>query len=162
MGSCFSCCRRRKPATGEREPLLPKATDYVPPKADWDKVADALGALSAGKMPTQQQIDTALGLLLGSDILKVGATSSGALSAHGKMLVLDVREIVQALARIGMEKNGESKMSTFKAAPDASEKVDNLVQDVVWQYRSMSAVPVQVDANWHNQSKLDIDVDQAG
>jgi hypothetical protein len=84
---------------------LPKTTEYVPPKAAWDKAADALGALSAGKMPTQQQIDAALGLLLGSDVLKVGVTSTGVLSAHGKVLLLDVREIVQSMARIGMEKN---------------------------------------------------------
>ncbi|KAG8684829.1 hypothetical protein FRC09_015123 [Ceratobasidium sp. 395] len=95
-------------------------------------------------MPTQRQLDAALSSLLSSDMLKVGATSTGVLSAHGKLLVLDVREIVQSIARIGMEKNS-----------------DDLVQDVIWQYRSMSAVPVQVDANWHNQSKLDIDVDAA-
>jgi hypothetical protein len=107
MGSCFSCCRRR-PETGEREPLLPKTTEYVPPKAAWDNVADALGALSAGKMPTQRQLDAALNKLLSSDMLKVGATSTGALSAHGKVLALDVREIVESVARIGMEKNGKS------------------------------------------------------
>ncbi|KAG8734620.1 hypothetical protein FRC12_018453 [Ceratobasidium sp. 428] len=95
-------------------------------------------------MPTQRQLDAALSSLLSSDMLKAGATSTGVLSAHGKLLVLDVREIVQSIARIGMEKNS-----------------DDLVQDVIWQYRSMSAVPVQVDANWHNQSKLDIDVDAA-
>ncbi|QRV76702.1 hypothetical protein RhiJN_04717 [Ceratobasidium sp. AG-Ba] len=144
MGSCSSCCGRRKPATGEREPLLPKTTEYVPPKPAWDKAADALGALSAGKMPTQRQVDAALNALLNSNMLKVGATSTGALSARGKQMVLDVREIVQAVARIGMEKNA-----------------DDLIQDIIWQYRSMSAAPVQVDANWHNQSKIDINVDGA-
>ncbi|KAG9126944.1 hypothetical protein FRC07_001277 [Ceratobasidium sp. 392] len=143
MGSCSSCCGRRPPSD-EREPLLPKTTEYVPPKAAWDKAADALGALSAGKMPTQRQLDAALSSLLSSNVLKVGATSTGALSDHGKVLLLDVREIVQSVARIGMEKNA-----------------DDLMQDVIWQYRSMSAVPVQVDANWHNQSKIDIDVDAA-
>jgi len=143
MGNCFSCCRRR-PATGEREPLLPKTTEYVPPKAAWDNAADALGALSAGKMPTQRQLDAALNTLLSSNILKVGETSTGTLSTHGKMLVLDARKILESVARIGMEKNA-----------------DDLVQDVIWQYRSMSAAPVQVDPNWHNQSKLDIDVNGA-
>ncbi|KAG8753439.1 hypothetical protein FRC11_007434, partial [Ceratobasidium sp. 423] len=145
MGSCSSCCRRRRPAKGEREPLLPKATEYVPPKSAWDKSADALGALAAGKMPTQRQLDSALSALLSSDLLKVSNTATGVLSAHGQALVLDVREIVQAVARIGLEKNS-----------------DDLVQDIIWQYRSMSSVPIQVDANWQNQSKMDINVAAAG
>ncbi|KAG9102494.1 hypothetical protein FRC06_001941, partial [Ceratobasidium sp. 370] len=144
MGSCSSCCGRRRPASGEREPLLPKTTEHVPPEAAWDKAADALGALSAGKLPTQRQLDVALSSLLSSNVLKVGTTSTGALSAHGRVLVLDVREIVQSVARIGLEKNA-----------------DDLIQDIIWQYRSMSAAPVQVDANWHNQSRLDIDVGAA-
>lgn len=109
MGGCSSCCGRRHPARGEgeREPLLPKATEYVPPKEAWDKAADALGALAAGKMPAQSQLNTALSALLSSDVLKVGNTATGALSTHGRMLVLDLREIIQAVARVGMEKNGE-------------------------------------------------------
>ena len=107
MGSCSSCCGRRQPPQGEREPLLPKATDYVPSKSVWDKSADASGALSAGKMPTQRQLDSALSALLSSDLLKVSNTATGVLSAHGQALVLDLREIVQAIARIGLEKNGE-------------------------------------------------------
>ncbi|KDN50250.1 hypothetical protein RSAG8_01586, partial [Rhizoctonia solani AG-8 WAC10335] len=109
-----------------------------------DKSADVLGALAAGKMPTQRQLDSCLSALLSSDLLKVGNTATGVLSAHGQALVLDAREIVQAVARIGLEKNA-----------------DDLVQDIIWQYRSMSSVPVQVDANWHNQSKMDINVDAA-
>ncbi|KAG8741005.1 hypothetical protein FRC10_003464 [Ceratobasidium sp. 414] len=162
MGSCSSCCGRRRSATGEREPLLPKTTEYVPSKAAWDTAANALGALSAGKMPTQRQLDAALNLLLSSNVLKVGATSAGALSAHGRVLVLDVREIVQSMARIGMEKNGEHVVEKLGAINEVTMSIaDDLIQDVIWQYRSMSAVPVRVDANWHNQSKLDINVDTA-
>ncbi|CAE6413591.1 unnamed protein product [Rhizoctonia solani] len=144
MGSCSSCCGSRRPDHDEREPLLPKVADYVPPKSAWDKSADALGALAAGKMPTQRQLDTALSALLSSNLLMVGNTATGVLSAHGQALVVDVREIVQAVARIGLEKNS-----------------DNLVQDIIWQYRSMSSVPIQVDANWHNQSKVDINMNVA-
>ncbi|CAE6422327.1 unnamed protein product [Rhizoctonia solani] len=95
-------------------------------------------------MPTQRQLDSALSALLSSDLLKVSNTASGVLSAHGHTLVLDIRNIVQAIARIGLEKNS-----------------GDLVQDIIWQYQSMSSVPIQVDANWHNQSKLDINVDAA-
>ncbi|KAF8742125.1 hypothetical protein RHS02_03742, partial [Rhizoctonia solani] len=145
MGSCSSCCGGgRRPQKGEREPLLPKVTEYVPPKSVWDKSADALGALAAGKMPTQRQLDSALSALLSSDLLKVSNTASGALSAHGQALVLDIRKIVEAIARIGLEKNS-----------------DDLIQDIIWQYRLMSSAPIQVDANWHNQSKLDINLNGA-
>ncbi|CAE6407789.1 unnamed protein product [Rhizoctonia solani] len=144
MGSCSSCCGGPRPPKGEREPLLPKVTEYVPPKSAWDKSADALGALAAGKMPTQRQLDSVLSALLSSDLLKVSNTASGVLSAHGQALVLDIREIIQAIARIGLEKNS-----------------DDLIQDAIWQYQSMSSVPIRVDANWHNQSKLGINVDAA-
>jgi hypothetical protein len=107
MGSCSSCCGGRRPPKGEREPLLPKVAEYVPSKSAWDKSADALGALAAGKMPTQRQLDSALSALLSSDLLKVSNTASGVLSAHGHTLVLDIRNIVQAIARIGLEKNCE-------------------------------------------------------
>ncbi|KAF8761025.1 hypothetical protein RHS01_00608 [Rhizoctonia solani] len=130
MGSCSSCCGGgRRPQKGEREPLLPKVTEYVPPKSVWDKSADALGALAAGKMPTQRQLDSA----------------EWCSQCPWAALVLDIRKIVEAIARIGLEKNS-----------------DDLIQDIIWQYRLMSSAPIQVDANWHNQSKLDINLNGAG
>lgn len=90
MSNCSSCGNPRRLA-----------------QAAWDKAIDALGALAAGKMPTQQQIDAALNYLLSSDLFKVDNRVAGTLSTHGQSLVLGVRAILEAVVRIGKEKNGE-------------------------------------------------------
>lgn len=107
MGICCSAFRKRRPRSDEREPLLPKYTPEIPPQSQFDKAADILAALSTGKYPSQDQINRALRLLLGSDILKTGnAALNGPLSHHGQKVLDDVRTILQALIALGMEKNG--------------------------------------------------------
>lgn len=90
MSNCPSCGGLRRPA-----------------KTAWGKAVDALNALAAGKMPTQKQINTALNSLMSSDLFKVGNTATGTLGAQGQSLVLDIKAILEAIIRIGMEKNGE-------------------------------------------------------
>lgn len=113
MGLCFSCCRRQRKDRGEREPLLPKHNGDVlpPPQTQFDKLADLLAALSAGKLPSQSQIDHALQSLLKSDILDARAAANaigyGPLSESGRRVVEDVREVMQAALEVGVRKNGE-------------------------------------------------------
>jgi hypothetical protein len=114
MGFCWSCCRRRPKDAGEREPLLPKhnKSDPVlpPPQNQLDKLADVLAALSAGKWPSQKQLDRALRALLDSDLLDPHAAADsigyGQLSQSGKKVVEDVRELVHAALELGATKNG--------------------------------------------------------
>ena len=73
----------------------------------YEKIADALAALHAGKLPTQQQLDSALRKLLKSGILVAEAgRRGGALNETGAKVVRDTRELVEALLRFGLEKNG--------------------------------------------------------
>jgi hypothetical protein len=119
MGFCFSCCRRR-PKTGDREPLLPHQASITeplpPPQSQIDKFADVLAALHVGKLPSQDQTNAALRKLLRSDVLAVEGSKSarilgqgqqyGPLSERGKTVLKDFREVIESIVQFGMEKNG--------------------------------------------------------
>ena len=110
MGACSSCCKND--ASPERELLLPRsgpqdrdetATRYT------DKIADVVGALEAGRLPSQAQIDHAFRNLLNSDLLKVESANAHLPPSLKKELVVildDVKEVVVAMLEVGSEKNG--------------------------------------------------------
>lgn len=107
MGFCFSCCRRRK--SSERQPLLaPNKDPLPPPKSLVEKAVDILAALKANKLPSQSQLNTFLQLTLRSDFLEVqGLPGYGPVSDDARKVILDLRECVDAILQIGMEKNGD-------------------------------------------------------
>ncbi|KAI5897910.1 uncharacterized protein SCHCODRAFT_02696539 [Schizophyllum commune H4-8] len=123
MGICSSCCRQRD-KTGEREPLLPKKKHSAlpPPRSDIERLADALGALQVGKLPSQAQIDTLLFRLLRSNVFDVDGKihGSGPISRHGRQVVQDVHDVLEALRQFGLDKNG-----------------DDVLQDLIYQYRKL-------------------------
>ena len=120
MGAYSSCCKSDE--SPEREPLLPKsgprdrdeiAVQYT------DKVADVVGALEAGRLPSQAQIDHAFRSLLDSDLLKVESANAHLPSSLRKELVVildDVKEVVTAMLEVGSEKNG-SRASFLQCVP---------------------------------------------
>ena len=72
-----------------------------------DRVADIIAAASAGKFPSQAQINQALQLLLRSEFLRTEAPMvPGPLSARGRQIVEDLRELVEAVQVLGIQKNG--------------------------------------------------------
>jgi hypothetical protein len=109
MGVCYSCLtRKRSPQRDEeREPLLPRYAPLVPPQSQFDKVADILAALSTGKYPSQDQVNNVLRVLINSDALKTeNAAINGPLSTSGRRVLNDIRNILHALIKLGMQKNG--------------------------------------------------------
>ncbi|KAL1713260.1 hypothetical protein EV715DRAFT_296236 [Schizophyllum commune] len=136
MGICSSCCGRRD-KTGEREPLLSKGKQSAlpPPRSDIERLADALGAFQVGKLPSQAQIDTLLFRLLRSNIFDFDGKihGSGTISRHGRQVVLDVHDVLEALKQFGLDKNG-----------------DDVLQDLVFQYRKLrdTAAPIQVNQDY--------------
>ena len=110
MGACSSCCRSDE--SPEREPLLPKsaprnreetAARYA------DKVADVAGALEAGRLPSQVQINHAFRTLLNLDLLNVESADAHLPPYLKKELVTivhDFKEVVVAMVEFGEEKNG--------------------------------------------------------
>lgn len=124
MGSFLSLCRRPS-IDDDREPLLSRqpqtgavSEDIPPPRSHIDKAADVFAAFHVGKLPSQEQINAALQKALRSQVLTVDADKSarvlglkqqyGPLSERGKLLLKDVRELVEAIIQFGMEKNGPS------------------------------------------------------
>ena len=108
MGICYSCLiRKRSPQRDEeREPLLPNYAPVVP-QSQFNKVADILAALSTGKYPSQNQVNNLLRIIVNSDALKTeNATINGPLSASGHRVLNDIRSIIHALIKLGMQKNG--------------------------------------------------------
>ena len=119
MGFCFSCCRRRRRSTeDDREPLLsPHPAAEAPAGSYTDEAADILAALRVGKLPSQEQTNTALRQMLRLDVLYVNGGDSksarvlgraqqyGPLSERGKTVINDIREIIEAIVQFGMEKN---------------------------------------------------------
>ena len=109
MGVCLSCRRRRRCSNSEREPLLAPQPSSVPePTTKFQKVIDVLAALKANKLPSQDQFNLFLQVLLRSDVLDVGVTPGhGPVGDDARKVVLDARECLEAALQIGMEKNGE-------------------------------------------------------
>lgn len=121
MGACSSCCR--SDASPEREPLLPKFEPQHRDEASaryTDKVADVVGALEAGRLPSQAQIDHAFRSLLNSDLLKVEGGNTHLPPSLAKELVAivdDVKEVVVAMLEVGGEKNGSLNLPLRSALP---------------------------------------------
>lgn len=83
-----------------------------------NKLVDAFAALSAGKLPTQDQISRILQKLLHSDLLNLDQSpeadsqpaflsGTGPASRRGRKVLEDVRNLLQAGLQFGMEKNGK-------------------------------------------------------
>lgn len=107
MGLCFSCCRRQTQKSYECEPLLGPQSDLLPPTSNVQKAIDVLAALKAKKFPSQDQLNAFLQVILRSEVLNVhGISGYGPVSDDARKVVLDVRECIDALLQIGMEKNG--------------------------------------------------------
>ncbi|KIM72026.1 hypothetical protein PILCRDRAFT_16512 [Piloderma croceum F 1598] len=135
MGFCFSCCRRRD--SPEREPLLSArthSTESLPePTSHIQKAIDVLAALKANKLPSQNQLNLFLQSVLRSDVLDVnghGVTGYGPVSDDARKVILDLRECIEAVLQIGMEKNA-----------------DNKLQDLLFQSSRIQSSPIRIDAD---------------
>ena len=71
-----------------------------------EKSANVIAALDAGKIPSQQQINVFIDWLLGSALTQVEPSADGGeLTEQGKMLVGDLRCLLEAYKRAGEHKN---------------------------------------------------------
>ena len=109
----------------DREPLLRedrtsfgsnnlRKDAFPPPRTAYDKVADVVAALKAGKLPTQEQANRVLRYVLSSDILTGGAVWDNGTRTEEEeeprevwsALLKDTRNAGQAFLEFGTEKNG--------------------------------------------------------
>ena len=80
-------------------------------------LAHAAAALKAGKMPTSDQLANIAQKVLQSAFLQpslgsriAGKVGGGRLSGPGKELVERTRDVLQAILRLGLEKNDDNKV----------------------------------------------------
>jgi hypothetical protein len=118
MGGFWSCCRRDK--SPERTPLLAEwqPTTEEPPHSAFEKLADIIGAVNSGRIPSQEQVSALLQHALRSEFLRDPGhtlpTYGGPLSQRGIDLMFEIRELVDAVLRIGLEKNCMSLILILK------------------------------------------------
>lgn len=103
------------PSPREPEGLATHPRGSMNDKPGLDRLVDAFAALSAGKLPTQDQITRILQVLLNSELLSGSPLSetlnsstldgNGPMGRRGRKVIQDVRGVVQAIAQFGMEKN---------------------------------------------------------
>ncbi|KAF7350504.1 hypothetical protein MVEN_01356000 [Mycena venus] len=113
MGGFWSCCRRDKSA--EKAPLLPKSRPVEEsPHSVFEKFADIFGAVNSGKLPSSNQVAGLLQHALRSELLREPGntlpTHGGPLSQQGITLVFEIRELIDSVLRIGLEKNYDNKL----------------------------------------------------
>ncbi|KAF9444373.1 hypothetical protein P691DRAFT_763456 [Macrolepiota fuliginosa MF-IS2] len=163
MDACFSCFSRSGRGTqDDHETLLPKrraepSLSEPPPDESLHKLTDVLVALSAGKLPSQAQINHFLRRVLQLNLLQVGqakegitpdiSRGNGPLSKKGRKVIHDLEEVMQAILRFGMEKND-----------------DNLLQDLFSQLYQMDTeeCPISLEASSGGSSKTEAMKKRAG
>ncbi|ORY76232.1 Proteophosphoglycan ppg4 [Leucosporidium creatinivorum] len=112
-------------------PLLSEET-ITTAQTSLESLGQASAALSAGKLPSSDQLATIVQKLLKSNILQPGLGSrvagkigGGKLSPKGEELVASSRGVLEALTRLGLEKNDDDKIQRFIwAASHADADVD--------------------------------------
>lgn len=72
-----------------------------------DKASSVIAALDAGKFPSQQQTDQFIDWLLQSGVTQVEPSPEyGELSEKGRILVQDIRDVLNAYKQLGDNMNG--------------------------------------------------------
>ncbi|GAA5926641.1 hypothetical protein JCM1841_003190 [Sporobolomyces salmonicolor] len=110
-------------------------------------LAQAYGALQAGKLPTSHQFVAFLQKTLHSSVLQpdvgsmfAGKVGGGKLSKRGREVVVDTRKVLEALARLVLQHNDDDKIQRF-----------------IWQAKNAD-VGVDVDVKEFNVEVPDIPV----
>ena len=71
-----------------------------------DQASSVIAALDAGKFPTQQQIDQFIDYALKGGLMQVEPSPEfGELSEQGRVLIQDIRDVLEAYKLIGDHKN---------------------------------------------------------
>ncbi|KAL1952751.1 hypothetical protein VTO42DRAFT_4292 [Malbranchea cinnamomea] len=109
----WSCCRSRKPQSGETEPLLPQHENETTLQRRLDeklRLYEMLRALSRGFLPTTEQCVAQLRVLLASDLLN---PNNPGLSLAGRQLARDCRACLRTFMDVLQEKNGKDQLQEF-------------------------------------------------
>lgn len=111
----------------ETEPLLPTSARQqlpsqsqvqrkLPSKGQRIHAAQSLGALKAGKFPSQDQLNKMIDVIVSSDVLKSGGgpnSRTARLGDEGYRVTEDVKNVLRALKQWGEEKNGDDLLQNL-------------------------------------------------
>ncbi|KAG5654547.1 hypothetical protein H0H81_000072 [Sphagnurus paluster] len=140
MGSFFSCCR--EDSSEETEPLIPESPQQTEqPVSPLDRTVDILVAFETGKLPSQDQLNHIIQVLINSSVLHFNeeqpATTTGRLSENGKRVLNDFREVLESIVQLGMERN-----------------MDDKLQDIFYQCSQIEDFPIRIDIDSDAQKIL--------
>jgi len=163
MDYCLPCFGWSRSSDNEREHLLPKhgppnsqqhtngSSPTVAERPLLDKIVDALAALNAGKLPTQEQFTRLFQQLLKSELLKDNAgkvvSGNGPMSKQGRKVIGDVRVLIHALLQFGMEKNGACYIYIGIKPLNQNFTVDDKFQELYFQISQIESSPVDIEVN---------------
>lgn len=113
--------RKNLPSRGQVE-------SYVPSESSRIHISECLGAIKAGKLPSQEQVSRMIDLVLHSDSLKsTGGPSSrtARLGEEGARVLDDFKDVLKAFKAWGEEKNKDDLLQNlFYNAATADVDVD--------------------------------------
>ncbi|KAJ7131712.1 hypothetical protein C8R43DRAFT_1239737 [Mycena crocata] len=156
MGGFWSCCRRDK--SPEKAPLLPKPRTVAehPPHSVFEKIADIAGAVNSGKIPSQDQVSGLLQHALRSELLRDPGhalpTHGGALSGRSIHLMQEIRELIDSVLRVGLEKNYDNKLQDLWYQSSRSKHPVQVSGEIL-----VDGAPVNIDPNSSGEISSDAD-----
>ena len=159
MGFVLSRCRRRKDRKSDDEarPLLGGVEESSERARSLVKLANIIGALKAGKLPSQEQLNRAVRLLLASDALKPAVASATLrgyeLSEPAVRVLLCLREVLEMVAQVGLEKNGDSPLCFMVSWMNIQVCIDdNLLQESIYMAPRVALIPDQLAVSVRTES----------
>lgn len=136
-------------------------------------LADIIAAVHAGKLPSQEQVNGALRRALASEILAPASWSTNGeshlpiydqvLADSWQTVLRNTRDACQAALEFGSEKNSESASVRGCERPLLCLLIDDdRFQDLVYQLRSVTSVPLHADVAVEATKPGHVDMDALG
>ncbi|PWN50291.1 hypothetical protein IE53DRAFT_103062 [Violaceomyces palustris] len=90
------------------------AKQLAPSRDSIFKVAQIIGAVKAGKLPSQEQLGNWIELIINSKVLdERNVSGSTQLSEQGRKFIKDLKALLACVERVGESKNGDDKIQRF-------------------------------------------------
>ncbi|SPO24790.1 uncharacterized protein UTRI_01774_B [Ustilago trichophora] len=91
-----------------------QARQVAPSRQTLARIAQMIGAVKAGKLPSQKQLNSFIEAVMSSPVLdERSVAGSTRLSQQGAKVIQDVKGILACIERIGESKNGDDKIQKF-------------------------------------------------
>ncbi|GAC96365.1 hypothetical protein PHSY_003945 [Pseudozyma hubeiensis SY62] len=131
-----------------------QARQIAPSRQTLARVAQMIGAIKAGKLPSQKQLNNFIEAIMSSPVLDERSVSgSTKLSQQGATVLQDIKGILACIERIGESKNGDDKIQKFLY--HTSQASINVTDEGGISAQLPSASSVGADGRLLDQAKKD-------